>query len=196
MLLQCKRTANKYLKRLCSSRQSEAYSELNQISKMQGFPKITNCFLPLAIFVKSSILDVWLRSECISDNWPENFRKINSFIYYCIRQIILIKRFQKYEWARKCFTAQKMNFSITDFFSERDQTRSFLVSVSVLNLCFAWEEIWKTSRYSRRMRFIFDNKQHHSLSSITCGSNFVSALNDEKNKYSINTKDHIKRYRS
>ena len=36
------------------------------------------------------------------------------------------------------------------------------------------------NRYSRRMCFIFDKKQLDSLSSITGGSNFVSALNGEK----------------
>ena len=44
----------------------------------------------------------------------------------------------------------------------------------------------KKNRYSRTQCFIFEKKQLDSLSSITGGSNFVSALNSEKRN--INSK--------
>ena len=40
----------------------------------------------------------------------------------------------------------------------------------------------KKGRYSKRMCFIFDKKQLDSLSPITGGSNFVSALNGNKRR--------------
>ena len=52
----------------------------------------------------------------------------------------------------------------------------------------------KKNRYSRRMCFIFDKKQLDSLSSITGGSNFVSALNNEKTN--INSKKTMLKHRS
>ena len=47
----------------------------------------------------------------------------------------------------------------------------------------------KKGRYSKRMCFIFDKKQLDSLSPITGGSNFVSALNGNKRR---NKKKHTK----
>ena len=52
----------------------------------------------------------------------------------------------------------------------------------------------KKNRYSRTQCFIFDKKQLDSLSSITGGSNFVSALNSEKRN--INSKKTIPKHRS
>ena len=42
------------------------YSENSQTFMMEPFPKIVKCFQPLIMFVKSSILYVWLGSECAS----------------------------------------------------------------------------------------------------------------------------------
>ena len=49
-----------------STRRREGYSKPNQTSKMYLMAKTFNGFLPLTIFAKSSILDVWLGSECAS----------------------------------------------------------------------------------------------------------------------------------
>ena len=46
---------------------SEAYSESSQRSKLELFEKITYQFLA-AVFAKSSNLDIWLGSECASEN--------------------------------------------------------------------------------------------------------------------------------
>ena len=48
--------------------QSEAYSEPSQASKMELSVKIGNGFQPFNIFVKNSILDVWLVSGQVVDN--------------------------------------------------------------------------------------------------------------------------------
>ena len=40
-----------------------AYSEHCQTSKMERSAKITNSFLPLTVFAKRSVLDVWQDSE-------------------------------------------------------------------------------------------------------------------------------------
>ena len=42
---------------------SEIYSEPSQRSMMEQFAKIVNQWIPLAIFVKSFMLDFWLGSE-------------------------------------------------------------------------------------------------------------------------------------
>ena len=47
-------------------RQKDAYSEPRQKSKEELFAKIVHGFRRLTIFVKSSILDVGLRSEYVS----------------------------------------------------------------------------------------------------------------------------------
>ena len=41
----------------------------------------------------------------------------------------------------------------------------------------------KTNRQSRQIDIIFDKNQLDFMLSIVSGSNFVSALNDEKKKY-------------
>ena len=46
--------------------QTEAYSEPCQTSKIESFAKIVNGFMPLTIFAKRSILDVWQGSEYAS----------------------------------------------------------------------------------------------------------------------------------
>ena len=46
--------------------ETETYSELCQTSKMNSFTKTVNDFQPITIFSKSSILDVWQRSEYAS----------------------------------------------------------------------------------------------------------------------------------
>ena len=53
----------------------------------------------------------------------------------------------------------------------------------------------KKNKYSRRMCFIFDKKQLDSLSSITGGNNFVSALNSEKKNINLK-KNNILKHRS
>ena len=45
---------------------SEVYSECSQTSKIVFFEKIVNGFQPLIIFAKSSTLDLWIGSECLS----------------------------------------------------------------------------------------------------------------------------------
>ena len=45
---------------------SEAYSEPRQTSKIEHFAKIVYGFEPLTFLSESSILDVWLGSECAS----------------------------------------------------------------------------------------------------------------------------------
>ena len=52
---------------------TEAYSEPSQTSKMNFFAKTVHCFLPLNIFAKSFIIDVWLSPECASDLSVINF---------------------------------------------------------------------------------------------------------------------------
>ena len=44
-------------------RNTEAYSESRQTSKMKLFAKLFNCWKPLTIFAKYFILDVWLGFE-------------------------------------------------------------------------------------------------------------------------------------
>ena len=46
---------------------SETYSESSQTPKMELFAKIDNDWKPSTILTKSSILDVWLDSECSSE---------------------------------------------------------------------------------------------------------------------------------
>ena len=41
----------------------EAYSQPSQTSKMEVFTKIVNGFQPFTVFIKSSILDIWLGYE-------------------------------------------------------------------------------------------------------------------------------------
>ena len=48
----------------------EVYSEPYQASKMELFARIVTSFQPLIIFEKSSILDIWWRSEYASYNIP------------------------------------------------------------------------------------------------------------------------------
>ena len=50
----------------------------------------------------------------------------------------------------------------------------------------------KKNKYSKRICFIFDKKQLDILSSITGGSNFVSALNGEKRNINSKKKKHTK----
>ena len=45
---------------------SEAYSEPSQTSKIEHFAKVIYGFEPLTFLAESSILDVWLGSECVS----------------------------------------------------------------------------------------------------------------------------------
>ena len=45
-----------------------AFSESCETFTMESFMKIVNSWKPLTIFAKSSILDVWLMSECASIN--------------------------------------------------------------------------------------------------------------------------------
>ena len=44
----------------------EVYPEPSQTSKMEILVKIVNGFPPFTIFAKSSILDLFLSSECVS----------------------------------------------------------------------------------------------------------------------------------
>ena len=55
-------------KRLCNT---EAYSNTSRTSKMELFTKISNGFKLLAIFAKSSILDVRLGSKYVSVIFPK-----------------------------------------------------------------------------------------------------------------------------
>ena len=48
------------------------YSKPSQTSKMERFAKIVNVIHLLAIFAKSSILDVWLGSEWASGSWAKS----------------------------------------------------------------------------------------------------------------------------
>ena len=45
---------------------AKAYLEPSQTSKIELFVEMVNGFEPLTIFVKSSILDVCLGSQCVS----------------------------------------------------------------------------------------------------------------------------------
>ena len=45
---------------------SEEQSELSQTSQMKFFANVINGHNPLIIFAKSSMLDVWLGSKCVS----------------------------------------------------------------------------------------------------------------------------------
>ena len=48
-------------------RYPEIYSEPNQTSKMELLVKLINGFQPLTNFAESSVLHIWLGSECASD---------------------------------------------------------------------------------------------------------------------------------
>ena len=53
-----------FLQILVRRRRDLAYAEHSQASKMELLPKIVIGWKPLTIFAKSSVLDVWLGSEC------------------------------------------------------------------------------------------------------------------------------------
>ena len=53
-----------FLQILVRRRRDLAYAEQSQASKMELLPKIVIGWKPLTIFAKSSVLDVWLGSEC------------------------------------------------------------------------------------------------------------------------------------
>ena len=75
---------------------SEEYWESSQTSKMVRFARLVNCLQPLTIFALSSILYVWLGSECASkfslkDNErPESFVCYNSIDFEQIRHSSLV----------------------------------------------------------------------------------------------------------
>ena len=51
---------------------AEAYSEPSQTSKMELCVKLVNSLQPLTLFLKNSILDVWLGCEYASIRCAEN----------------------------------------------------------------------------------------------------------------------------
>ena len=52
---------------VCNSLNTNNYSKPNQTSQIKRFAKIVNSFQPLTIIVKSSILDIHLGSDFISE---------------------------------------------------------------------------------------------------------------------------------
>ena len=75
---------------------SEAFSEYIQISKMEFFAKIVNGFQPLSVFIKISILDVWLASrnasEYSAENVAENILKKDATDTRCVNGMTLHKK--------------------------------------------------------------------------------------------------------
>ena len=61
----------------------EAYSEPSQLSTMKLYANIVHGWKPLTIFAKSSILDVWLVSECACE-MHKNFK-----VSACLFKLIL-----------------------------------------------------------------------------------------------------------
>ena len=68
-----------------------------QTSKMKPFVKIVNDLMPLTIFTKSSILDVWLVSKTSTKSFNKSFCKFN-FISF----INFISHFVKYFFPSLC----------------------------------------------------------------------------------------------
>ena len=68
---------------LLSTQSSEAYLQPSQTSKMEFLEKVVCGFYPSTISVKSTILDVWLGSECASE-------MENCWWYYDVNTIIMI----------------------------------------------------------------------------------------------------------
>ena len=60
---------------------SYRYSEPSETSKMDRFVRIGNSSIPLTVFAKSSILDVWLGSDQASD-YPRFFSIIVNWNYF------------------------------------------------------------------------------------------------------------------
>ena len=54
------------------AREVEVSSEPSQTAKMELFGKIVDSFQPSTIFVKNSILDIWLGSKCASEKLRVN----------------------------------------------------------------------------------------------------------------------------
>ena len=59
----------------------QVYLEPSQTSKIEPFVKIVGNFMPLAIFTKSSILDVWLGSKNASTSFSKSFCQFNFFSF-------------------------------------------------------------------------------------------------------------------
>ena len=129
----------------------EAYSEPCQTSKMERFAKIVNGKKPLTIFAERSVLDVWHDFESASEreNLASSSQVLSGFklkvfsnnslfcfdsshYWECLAESYFMKG--SYTSALRAFTkavevsffritAQKMKFSVKDFFSKCDQIR-------------------------------------------------------------------------
>ena len=63
---------------------AEAYSETGWTPKMELFAKIVNCFKPLTIFAKSSILDVRVGCVYASNlDWLGDLYKDTILLFFC-----------------------------------------------------------------------------------------------------------------
>ena len=63
---------------------TEAYSEPYQISKMERFGEIVNGFLPLTIFAKRTILDIWQSSQYASNTLiAQSFIELHNLFMSC-----------------------------------------------------------------------------------------------------------------
>ena len=92
-----------YIKK--KKKNSEVYSEPCETSKMELFAKIVKGFHSLTILTKRSILDTWQSSEC-------------AFVIYRLKIYAFLS------WTTS--SAQKVKFSIKNFFGKCDQICRFL----------------------------------------------------------------------
>ena len=113
---------------------------------MEFFAKVVNGFQPLSVFIKISILDVWLASrnasEYSAENVAENILKKDATDTRCVNGMTLHKKwsfslkissfFAQCEWVRN----QGKLYQSTEIIVMDVLQFNYVVSIATLSICF------------------------------------------------------------